>query len=287
MKAGLLDKIGIFLLKEGFTVKTLTRTCFDILARNQDKILLVKVLEDANSVSGEYTDAMKSIAAYIDAVPIILSEKAGDKLRDNVLYLRFGVYTLNLNTFQNSIKNKYPYVKRTQAGYTVSLEGGKLRKRREEKGLSLKSISQKIGVSSGMLNKYEKGTSEVTLNKAMKIHNLFGSKVFKQIDLFSQDNLIQSRFSSNLARKYIDLGFEATDTSKTPFDIISKKDNELILTSIGDKANPNLDPVSKLLEADSLIIFKKKKPKNLPSMTKEDFLEFEKANELIKFLKEN
>ena len=48
MKETLLDKVNIFLLKKGFTIKNLTRTCFDILARKGSQILLIKILEDAN-----------------------------------------------------------------------------------------------------------------------------------------------------------------------------------------------------------------------------------------------
>src|SRR3989338_2177242 len=86
MKDKLIDKLGVFLLKDGFTVKSLTRTCFDLLARKQEKILLIKVLEDANAVSKEYTDAMNTVSSYIGAVPIMIAEKAGDKLEDNILY---------------------------------------------------------------------------------------------------------------------------------------------------------------------------------------------------------
>ena len=35
-----------------------------------------------------------------------------------------------------------------------------------------------------------------------------------------------------------------------------------------------------------LFLYKKKKPKDIAAMTKEEFLEYEKAKELIKFLKE-
>ena len=61
---------------------------------------------------------------------------------------------------------------------------------------------------------------------------------------------------------------------------------EIILTEVSDKVNPNMQPLSKLLDADNLVIFRKKKPKNIPSMTKKEFMEFEEANELVKFLKE-
>ena len=106
MKSNIIDKLGMFLLKDGFTVKSLTRTCFDLLARKQDRILLIKVLEDANAVSKEYTDEMNMVSSYVGAVPVIIAEKAGNKLEDNVLYTRFNLYTLNFTTFVNSIKNK-------------------------------------------------------------------------------------------------------------------------------------------------------------------------------------
>jgi len=286
MKSKLIDKLGIFLLKDGFTVKTLTRTCFDLLARKQDKILLIKVLEDANAVSKEYSYEMGIVSSYIGAVPVIIAEKAGNKLEDNILYTRFNLYTLNFNTFVNSIKNKFPFVKRTQAGFTVSIAGNKLRKKREELGYSLNYLSKKVGVTSRMIDKYEKGDSEVTITKAMKIYDIFGHKVFNEINIFSGNNKIESKFKSDFSKKYIDLGFEAADTRKSPFDIIAKKDDELILTGIGDKTKPDFSSLSKLLDANNLVIFDKKKPKDVPAVTKEEFLDFEKANQLIKFLKE-
>ena len=285
MKDKLMDRLGIFLLKDGFTVKTLTRTCFDILARKQDKILLIKALEDANSITNEYVNEMNKVASYIGAVSVIISEKAGNKLDDNVLYTRFDMYTLNFNTFVNSIKRKFPFVKRTQAGFTVSVAGNRLREKREQMGYSSNYLSKRIGVTSRMIGKYEKGNSQVTITKAMKIYKIFGEKVFNELDIFASKKEIESEYNSNLSRKYGALGFKAADTSRTPFDIIAKKENELILTGIGDKTRKDFSSLSKLLDADNLVIFKKKRPKDIPALTKKEFLEFEKANELIKFLK--
>jgi len=215
-----------------------------------------------------------------------LQKKAGDKLEDNILYTRFNLYTLNFNTFVNSIKNKFPFVKRTQAGFTVSIAGNKLRKKREEMGYSSNYLSKKVGVTSRMIDKYEKGDSEITIIKAMKIYDIFGYQVFNEINIFSGNHKIESKYKSDFSKKYIDLGFEAADTNRSPFDIIARKGDELILTEIGDKTRPDFSSLSKLLDADNLVIFDKKKPKNVPAVTKEEFLEFEKANQLIKFLKE-
>ncbi|MAE42316.1 hypothetical protein CMO93_00980 [Candidatus Woesearchaeota archaeon] len=309
MKSQLIDKVGIFLLKDSFTVKTLTRSCFDLLARKLDRILLIKVLEDANSVSKQYIEEMNNVAAYIGATPFIIAQKAGAKLEENVLYTRFDMYTLNFETFVSSVKNKFPFIKRTQAGLTASIDGNKLRKKREKLGYSLNSLSKKVGVTKRMITKYENGDCEITINKAMKIYDIFGYHVFNEINIFSRNNKVESdnesdlsktrnvflstqkipivqSESSSVSKKYINLGFEATDTKRSPFDIIARKDDELILTDIGDKTRPDFSSLSKLLDADNLVIFNKKKPKDIPSMTKKEFLEFEKANQLIRFLKE-
>ena len=286
MKQTLLDKVGIFLLKKGYTIKNLTRTCFDILARKGEHILLIKILEDANSISRQNTDEMISVSSYIKASPLIIAEKAGSKLDDNIVYSRFNIYTLNAGTFFNCINNRFPFIRRSQAGLTASVVGEKLKEKREELGYSLNALSKKIGVTSRMIIKYENENSEVTINRAMKLYDLFGYQVFNEVNVFMQREHPESKFETEVSRKYVELGFDATETKKTPFDIIARKDDELILTGVSDKVNPQMESLSKLLEADNLVIFQKKKPKNIPSMTKEEFMDFEQANELVKFLKE-
>lgn len=286
MKQTLLDKVNIFLLKNGFTLKNLTRTCFDVLARKNGQILLIKALEDANSVSRQYAEDMLAVASYISASPIIISEKAGSRLSDNIVYSRFNVNTLNYSTLVSCINNKFPFVKRGKAGLAASLAGKKFREKREQLGYSLNALSKKIGITSRSITKYENENSEVTLANAMKICDLFGYQVFNEINIFSKCGQPESRFETEVSKKYIELGFEATETRKTPFDIIAKKGSEIILTEVGDKVNPQMHSLSKLLEADNLVIFQKKKPKNIPSITKEGFMDFERANELMKFLKE-
>ncbi len=286
MKKNLLEETGIMLLMKGFIVKTLTQTCFDLIARKQEQILLVKVLEDANAVSEEYAREMKKLSNYLAAASLIISEKAGQKLEDNIVYSRFGAYTLNINTFRNCLENKFPFIKRSQAGLTVKLDGEKLGKLIEGKGQSLASVARKIGVSRRMILKYESGQSEISLNKAVAMQKMFGNNIFDKINVFSSIKEKSYPSKSAIVKKYDNLGFEAAETKKVPFDVIAKKEKEIVLTGIGDKEHKHLKPISSLLETDKLIIFKKQKPRDIPALTKKEFLEFEKAKELIKFLKE-
>ena len=286
MKKTLIDDIGILLLKQGFTVKSLTRGSFDLVARKDTTILLIQVLEDANSISKEYAEAMRKVGSYIDAAPITIAKRAGSYLEDGVVYSRFGIYTLNYNTFQSTLENRFPFIFSSKAGFAASLIGEKLRKKREASGYSLGEISRKIGVSKRMVVKYESGLADVSVNKAASLYKIFGSGIFRKIDVFQTWKSFPESKKSAVAEKYTDLGFEADDTKKVPFDVIAKKDREIILTEVGDKTNPQLQPLQKLIEADTLVIFKEKKPKKVPALTKREFLDFDSAKELIKFLKE-
>ena len=285
MKKPLIDEISIFLLKQGYTIKVMSSGCFDMIAR-EENILLIKVLSDANAVSKEHADEMKKLAAYIDGIPLIIAEKAGQKLVDNIAYMRFGIYTFNFHTFKACILRKLPIIKSTQAGFTASVSGKKLKQKREELGYSLNTLAQKLGVSKRMITKYEKNDSEITLKKAQRLYDIFGDDVFKHVRVFDSIFRPVQLTKSDVSKKYIELGFEASETKKVPFDVIAKKERKIILTEVGDKTSPHLVPMARLLDVDKLIIFKKKKPKTIPSITKQEFLEFEKARELIKFLKE-
>ncbi len=286
MKATLVDEAGVLLLKHGFTVKTLSRGCFDLVARKEDAILLVKALEDANSISSEYAEAMLKISGYIGASPTIVAKKAGSPLEDGVVYLRFGVYTLSCGTLGSTLDNKLPFLLSSKAGLTAAVVGGLLKKKREESGYSLGEVSRKVGVSKRMITRYESGGADISVNRAYSLQKLFGRNIFRKIDLFGRAKAVPASRKSEFAEKYTKLGFEADDAKKVPFDVIARKDREIIFTEIGEKTNPQLLPLQKLIEADTLVIFKKKKPKGIPALTKKEFLGYDSAKELIKFLKE-
>ena len=288
-KQTLLDRTCINLLRSGFTIKRVSRGCFDIAARKAGQVLLVKILEDANSISNEFADSMQKISGYLSATPMIVAEKAGALLEDNVVYSRFGVSTLNSVTFKNALEQNLPFVKSTQAGLVAKIDGRKLKQMREQEGVSLSGIARKIGVSARMFSKYENESGEITINRAMKLYDSLGSGVFSKIDVFAAVERQQDKPSNPITRKYFELGFEASQTAKAPFDVVARKQNEIILTEISGRNVEQMLALSKLVDADNLVIFEDKKakqPKEIPAMTREEFLDLEEARELIKFVKE-
>jgi putative transcriptional regulator len=292
MKQDLLEQVSIYLLRSGYTVKSFTRACFDILARSGSKIFLIKTIEDANSLTHDTILSMKIICNYLNASPIIISEKAHHKLEDNVVYSRFGVSTLNFNSFRQAIENKFPFLQSTHAGITANINPAKFKYEREKHGYSVNSLANKIGVSRKTIENYETKKAQLTLRNAVKVYNALGKRIFERVNIFNEVNLPQQHLKSQsksalqISEKYSSLGFRSVETQKVPFDVVAKLDQEIILTEIGDKKSAQLESISRLIDADRLVIFDKKKPKlkDIPMISKEEFLEFDKAKEIIKFV---
>lgn len=279
------DQVVVALLDSKFTVKTMTR-CFDVVARKDGGLMLIKVVEDANSLTGERIQEMKHIATALDASPLIICEKGSATLKDNVVYTRHGMYAFNLPTFLSHLNSKPLYVMSKKSGITTKISGDKLRELRQREGLSLGLLSKKIGVSKRMVVKYENEDAEISLQHAVKMHNTIGRHIFKKIEILSTTAATPAHPSSDIGAKYEDLGFIVRETRNVPFDVVAKRDHATILTKVGDTIPSDLGNISAFIGAHDLAIFRKKKPRNIPALTKEEFLKFDEADELIRFVQE-
>ena len=279
------EQVLLELIRHNFIVKSL-QGCFNIVARKNDKILLIKVLEDANSITPDIANELLNTSSALHASPIIISEKATVKLKDNVVYTRYNIPTISVNTLISFLDNDPIYISSKKSGVTARIIGRQLKIIRESEDVSLGKLSRIVGVSKRMLLRYENEDAEISLQRAVKMYQTLGNQVFKRIELFTTRNYHSPQSSSEIYSKYENLGFKATETRKVPFDIIASKENTLILTSVGDKVNKDLNNISHTIGASDLAIFTRKKPQNIPAISREEFLEFEKASYLIKFIQE-
>lgn len=287
----LIDELSMLLLREGYALKCVSRSCFDIVARGPKTTLLLKVLQDVNALSAEGAAEMRRVAAMVKAVPLVIGETAGRKLEDGVVYMRAGIYTLSLRTFGEALKGDHPLLLSNTAGMTFSLSGERLRSRREDFGFSRRDLSRRLGISAKMVDKYESDASAVTVARGMRIYDLFGEEVFNPVNLFEFVSEVQQRLpelASDVAVKYSELGFDVAEVKKVPFDLLARDEREIIFTEVGDTVNPEMQSLARLIDADNLHIFEKRKPKemDLPSMKKDEFMEIQKAKELVRFLRE-
>jgi putative transcriptional regulator len=285
MKQQLLQDVSVCLLKEAYTVKYFTG-CFDLVARKEGQVLLLKVVEDANSVQEGVIEQLQRIAEGIEGSALLVSVKAGQKLQDQVVYTRHGLSVVTVSTLQSVLKHKYPFVVSKPSGLTAKLLSNQLSEKLEELQLSLGGLSRKLGVSTRMVVKYKEGDAEISLQRALKLYDVLGGEVFAPVNIFTSEGGLFAESTTPVGLKYHELGFNAIDTKKVPFSLIAKKDSEIILTQVGDKVRKDTAALSQLVNAQDLVIFSKKKPRAMPALSREEFLEFEESAELLKFLKE-
>ncbi|MEK6840070.1 MAG: hypothetical protein AABX72_03945, partial [Nanoarchaeota archaeon] len=158
MKSGK-DQVLLTLIQENFIVKALTGCC-DIVARKDDRILLIKILEDANAMTAESATELLKTAAAIHATPLMISEKATTKLKDYVVYNRYQILTINNTTFQASLHDAPLFMISKKSGIMAQLHGEKVKECREKEDISLGKLSMQLGISKRMLTRYEQEGAE-------------------------------------------------------------------------------------------------------------------------------
>ncbi|MCE4610917.1 MAG: helix-turn-helix domain-containing protein [Desulfurococcales archaeon] len=154
--------------------------------REVDTTVLLKCTPDASMVSKREAVELRGIASVLDASAIIVSEMLGGiRLETGVVYDRYGVNLVNLETLEDSISGKsLPYVMAHKDIFKVRVKGEELRKRRIERGFSLGDVASYLGVSRKAVYEYEKGVMEPTIERAEKLVHLFGEDILEPVNLF-------------------------------------------------------------------------------------------------------
>ncbi len=271
----IVDAVVKILKKAGFVVTDLVETkprCFDIVARKGDTVLLLKVLYNIDSLKPEMAEEMKIVAKLLKASPIVVGEKFKfDYLERGVVYNRHGLPVINTATFYDFVvEGIAPMVYSAPGGYYVKLDNEKIKEMREKLGISLGEMAKLLGVSRRTVKKYEEGI-DTTVETALKIEEVLGTYVIKAIDIlnFVKDEDIEEKepsFSGEEAEIIEQLrviGVKVYPIKHAPFDVVSKADDEKILTGVKqvreiDKRASILGRISEVLSTKAAYIVERK-----------------------------
>ena len=121
----------------GFSLSTqcdVRPSCFDLVARKGDQLLLVKVLSNIDALTKDDADALQLVAHFFNAIPLIVGDKTRKGTLDSgVVYKRHGVSTIAPRSFQSMIVDeKMPREFAQRGGRLVAIDGAKLREARLE-----------------------------------------------------------------------------------------------------------------------------------------------------------
>jgi len=199
--------------------------CFDLVAKKQHLLLLVKVLLSVDGLREDQAYELHKLAVMLEAFPLIVSRQIRNNaiIEDGVVYTRYDIPALSTETFRNLLVNHNPpLIYASRGGFKVKFDGSILRDKRIQKNYSMGDFAREIGVSKRAIYEYEHGTVDVSLETAMKIEDLLDEPLTLAINLFEEMKQIGSITTpaaysneprSNLEREV-----------KEHFDIIGLKD---------------------------------------------------------------
>ncbi|WP_202318352.1 transcriptional regulator [Archaeoglobus neptunius] len=309
MHAALIESVVKILIKADFNVADLAETkprCFDVVARKDNTVLIIKVLYNVDSLKPEAADEMKKLAKILEASPLVVGERFKfDFLERGVVYTRYSLPVINLATFYDFILEGIPpYIFSAPGGYYVKLDSEKIREAREKLGISIGEMAKLLGVSRRTIKKYEEGT-DTSLSIAAKIEEVLGTFAIKQIDLlnFTKVNFeeeceaeFEGREGEILDQLRV-IGLSVYPVRQAPFDAVSrveKLDQEQILTGVRqvreiEKRARLLGRISEALETKAAYITDKDCKKKVDSVVfvlKEELYSVSTPKDFISLLKE-
>ncbi|MBS3761267.1 transcriptional regulator [Halodesulfurarchaeum sp.] len=176
-RSALIDNLTAMLSDAGFTVSDRCSTrpkSFDLAARRDQDLLLVKILGNIDAFDGPTGREMRRLGTYLRGTPVVIGLRTRDEELDpGVVYFRHGVPVLNPDTAMDLfIHGVPPLIYAAPGGLYVNIEGDVLADEREERGWSLGRLATELGVSRRTVSKYEDGMN-ASVEVAAQLDELF------------------------------------------------------------------------------------------------------------------
>ncbi len=305
-RSQLLQKIETLLKSEGYKTSDIyDQGSFDIVARKNLLILLLKTFQNIDSINEHNAYEMKQLANIFLASPIIIGEKSRNGLlEEGVIYERYEIPTIGFETLKNMIAyNEYPEILADRGGYFVKIDGNVIKQYREEYSMSLKDLANLAHVSRATMYKYENGIVRANTETAMILEEILNTKVTLDIDLLKQpqnENIEYSNGDDTLDLSK--LGYGVVSTNKSPFDAVAKmkssdKHSPLMANVEKNRTEKTLKrmaiplkDLSMVTTSEPVFIINNEKIKEsigtIPVIKSWELKEFENSKELIKMIRE-
>jgi len=251
-----LQLVTSVMISAGFDVSekfTLRPRSFDLIARNNGTLVVIKVVTHIDSVSEEAAFDLDVIAQHLGGVPLIVGERAREaELERGAVYVRYGIYAISVATLYDYFVEKIPpLVYASPGGLYVNINGDALRELREQKSMSLGDLGQVLGVSRRTISKYESGMG-TTLEVAIRIEEYFNTGVVESIDIVQREPAAseppagKKHPGPGVPIEFLEeLGVQLQTLRGAPFQALLTFDRHTILTGYG--------PAQKVLKRAALI----------------------------------
>lgn len=220
---------------------------FDIVARRDNSLLIIKVLININSFSEDVAIELKKLAYLLNAHPLLIGLRTGNgNLEEDVVYDRFGIQTINPETLKHHLLDGTSLrIYAAPGGYYVNIDKEKLIELRKKHQYSLGSFARDVRVSRRMVRMYEEGVN-ARVDVAIRIENTFGDALIQPIDILhtTKNQNPSEKNSSLVVQKSLEklqeeiftllrqIGYTIIPLGRCPFEAVSKEREKIILTCV-------------------------------------------------------
>ncbi|MGI0131722.1 MAG: transcriptional regulator [Thermoplasmata archaeon] len=270
-----IERIRAILESAGFYVSdahSIRPTSFDLLARRDSLLLIVKVLKNIDALDPEEARRLRELSALFPAAPILVGQTSGAlELEAGVVYNRYGIPIVVEESLSDLLlKGLPPFLFSSPGGIFARIDGARLRVLREARQLSLGALASVAGVSRRTIQLYEEGAgAEVSVVE--RIETYLGEPVAMPIDLLPRRSATPEnaggtpptarstpkgsragepsgagvrpmartgdRMRDVVFHELGGMGWEVTVTIRCPFDAFTRsrarEDEEILLTTVG------------------------------------------------------
>jgi len=282
-KQELVDNIVQTLKKGGFEVALSRVQCsFDIVARRNLIVLIIKTLVNLDTFSDEHAWDLKILSKALKATPLVvgLKTKLGS-VENGTVYSRHGVNCISIETLGDPfIEGNPPLIYADRGGFFVEVDGNLIKEEREKRGISISHLAELIGVSKSSIYEFENVDKRISIDSVLKIEKELDIGITKPIyiikveDRKEMNNIpdkpvdaARSDLEKTILGDLSDKGFEVFPTKRTPFNALLKE-REILITGISDtktymfeKKAEIVASISDITEKDAMFVVNAKKVK--------------------------
>ncbi len=224
-------------------------------------MLFMKFRPDVSAESSSDSEELRTVSESFSATPLLLGETTRERpLEDDTLYVRHGISTVNLKTFQNIVlHDSAPLVRAGPGGYYVEIDGDALKRRRQELGLSVGEIADMISISRRTIYGYEHGMTRASVMVAYNLGCALGIPIARPVKILKEPGSGRRHCVLTMARRILAINrfllrtlraighVRVTTIKKAPFDFVINTVEE-DKTFIGAVADANERDVEKRVD---------------------------------------
>ncbi len=263
------------------------RSVFDVVARKDDKLILIKILSNVDGLKESQAKILKNLAGELNASAIVvgLKTKAGPLL-DGVVYERYGLYVVTPKTLEDALLGELPERKYWKGKFISRVDTTSLSNLINESDIN--EIAKILGVTRESVYLYKTGKINIEFSKAEKLRSKFNLPLEKYNILAppTPEKLPLNGYLKDLER----LGFDVVPVHKS-FDAIAKERESLLVARKECQRTPDLEYLKKageFLHSYPMLVSttQEKCVRGVPVVRVDEIKEARKAKDILKLVKE-